>query len=1605
MKSLIRSLAVTAFCLAGVALRAQMREVYVDNLQTNNNIYQISFLSPTDGFVAFANWVGYTTDSGRTFSKKYITLSNVNFNGYNVNLTFGFGIGGVKALSRDTVLVYGNYGFVPSILYSVDGGNSYTLIYQSQLNSQQLTRGVMNMVFPENSDIGYAVEADRIIKTTNRGKTWFAVLNSPNGFFNFAEGVDDRTVFAFSDNKLLKTTDGGSSWQQLSLPGLTLNYASFISAARGWINMQDNGGVYYTKDGGSTWQLKTIPDLTSIYTNKMHFVNDSTGYATGGLYTINKTTDSGKTWQPLPRDNTYSYLGYTHTDLFFLSVSQFWAGGGQGFLELTTNGGGQPLPRAYFKIDTTGEWFAHTVKLVNYSKTGFQYKWFRNDTLFSTTYDATYTRDIYRARDSIMLIVTDGQYSDTLSAYQNFTAAVRTTPPVIGSFSPVAAGAGGILTLKGIHFTGTTAVTVGGQAASSFSVVSDSVMTVMVGSGASGDITVTNGFGTASLAGFVYTTQLSILSFSPAAAQVGATLTITGTNFDPIASNDIVYVGGILTPVITSSSGSLTVKVPAGVSIMPVTVTTGGLTASSGQPFQYASPDPDSLSVNAFPSEINVNVPVNMGGMVVADFDGDGKADIATNDRDPNTGALLTLFNTSTPDSISYRVQPAGTSSGAIGGINSLQVGDIDGDGKPDAVVLDGAGFGIYKNISTPGNMSFAPMVDVSWGYATAGDQFAMADLDGDGKPDLVSATTFTNKVYRNISANGVFSFQNLPDYTIPSYLGSYIHGICTLMEVDGDGKPDAVVVTVNGIYVFLNTSLPGTISFARGVYFPVTTGLPTPGPFTSGDLDGDGKAEFIMGAQGSTVAILRNLSTPGNANFATSTTLAVSTPYSTYQMKTGDINGDGKAELVIAAYMPGLNQADDPQVFLWENKSVTGNIAFGPQITLAYDNIGHYDYSVSLADFNGDGKLDIGVAALQKIPALAIILNQSTTSVKLCAGSNLTLNPARTGASYEWRLKANGNFVPVSNDAHYSDVNSAALLLHDVPPSWTGNLYECWVDGKADKVFKLVVDTAVVPSVAIVSADSVVCTGQAAHFRAQSINGGTAPVYQWQINGVNMPGSDSLFSPGNLQDKDSITVRLTSNAACVSPDDTVSVAKYVTVKPNVPVSVYITATDTTICTGTPVIFAARAVNQGSHPSYNWLKNGVSTGSRDSIYLNNSVANGDVITVVLRSGEDCAIPATDTSQPISMVVHQAVIPSVAIVYGDSVVCAGQAGNFRAQSTNGGDVPVYQWQVNGVDMPGSGSVFAPGNLKDKDSVTVRLTSNAVCASTNEAVSAAKYVKVKPIVPVSVFVVPTATTICDGATVAFAARGVNQGSQPTYNWRKNGISTGPNDSLYLDNSIANGDLITVVLTSSETCAVPASDTSQPISMVVNPSAVPDVVIAGITNITAGQSSTAKTTIKNGGLHPSFQWQDSTRVSNWRDIVNAKDSLLVYVPANTGDRVRCILKSDGSCVARNTDTSNVLTFALTHNLVIPGDSSGVRYFPNPVRNLLTLDGLKASDRYTSVEILNIQGDRTIRVSNIDGQTKVEIITQGLSKGLYVLKLNKKSGGGPHFSFLKID
>ncbi len=169
--------------------------------------------------------------------------------------------------------------------------------------------------------------------------------------------------------------------------------------------------------------------------------------------------------------------------------------------------------------------------------------------------------------------------------------------------------------------------------------------------------------------------------------------------------------------------------------------------------------------------------------------------------------------------------------------------------------------------------------------------------------------------------------------------------------DLDGDGHADLAVVNSNGntVSVFRNTSTGlGSISYAAKEDFATGAG---PYSVSIGDLDNDGKADLAVA--NSSVSVLRNTSTgSGDISFATKIDYTIES--SSYSISIGDFDNDGKADLAAANTSNG-------SVSVYRNTSTgAGSISFAAKsdFTTGTDPI-----SVSVGDFDTDGKLDLAVA------------------------------------------------------------------------------------------------------------------------------------------------------------------------------------------------------------------------------------------------------------------------------------------------------------------------------------------------------------------------------------------------------------------------------------------------------------------------------------------------------------------------------------------------------------------------------------------------------------------------------------------------------------------
>ncbi|MDD5139086.1 MAG: FG-GAP-like repeat-containing protein [Verrucomicrobiales bacterium] len=530
-----------------------------------------------------------------------------------------------------------------------------------------------------------------------------------------------------------------------------------------------------------------------------------------------------------------------------------------------------------------------------------------------------------------------------------------------------------------------------------------------------------------------------ITAFSPASATNGVSITLTGTNFSPVAANNTVYFGAVQAAVTDASVTNLTVVMPTGATFVPITVTVNGLTAYANQPF-------------------------------LPTFSGSGMIDSSS------LAARLDL--------------PAGTGPGKV------VIADLDGDGKPDLAIADSsiAKISIYRNISTSGSLtagSFASRVVLPLLLPSSGSSpftIAAADVDGDGRLDLIALNADNNvvSILRNIGSPGSLTTNSFAA-RIDLPAGTFLRGLA-VQDLNGDGKPEIVTASQTspgGVSIFQNTSTIGNIAFAARVNFVTGNGSAS---VAIGDLDGDSKPDLVVGNYyGNTLSVFRNLGT-GNSITTNSFASGVDFPAlaTCFSIAIGDMDGDGKLDLLIGG-------AQNSQAFsVYRNTSSVGSIttsSFAARVDFAAPG---WVNTLTLADLDGDGKLDIALAT--QLPSVFSIFK------------NVSVPGSFTPTSLMARVDYSAGYNPVGI--------SVGDLDGDGRPDITfGNFYDATIS-----IYRNLVPFATAPSITSQPTNQTVTVGGVANFNVTAT--GTAPlIYQWKFNGTNIIGAtNDTLTLSNVQ-------------------------------------------------------------------------------------------------------------------------------------------------------------------------------------------------------------------------------------------------------------------------------------------------------------------------------------------------------------------------------------------------------------------------------------------------------------------------------------------------------
>ena len=315
----------------------------------------------------------------------------------------------------------------------------------------------------------------------------------------------------------------------------------------------------------------------------------------------------------------------------------------------------------------------------------------------------------------------------------------------------------------------------------------------------------------------------------------------------------------------------------------------------------------------------------------IGDFDQNGRADVMA------LSGLGNRLNLWLADG-DGRLGGARSYASALPTAAWLEGADFDGDG--DFEVVTGSTSSEQLSImGGDGVLEVEMLMDIGFDIY----QMKAADLDADGRPDLVVGVTGGLRLLRNVSEPGTYAFEVLPVNSSTIASGSYPFGI-EVVDYNGDGELDIVFCDYTGgdLHFVPGTATP--FEFGPEVVMNVGGG---PVDVASADFTGDGLQDLAVSRiNQSDVAILRN---EGGSDFVQ--VLAVPVGVSPNYLITSDFNRDGRADLVVSNASSG-----------------TVSVLFGGESSFtATDYLAGSSPTALLADdLTGDGIEDILVASLQ---------------------------------------------------------------------------------------------------------------------------------------------------------------------------------------------------------------------------------------------------------------------------------------------------------------------------------------------------------------------------------------------------------------------------------------------------------------------------------------------------------------------------------------------------------------------------------------------------------------------------------------------------------------
>ncbi|HLP51141.1 MAG TPA: T9SS type A sorting domain-containing protein [Chitinophagales bacterium] len=335
------------------------------------------------------------------------------------------------------------------------------------------------------------------------------------------------------------------------------------------------------------------------------------------------------------------------------------------------------------------------------------------------------------------------------------------------------------------------------------------------------------------------------------------------------------------------------------------------------------------------------------------------------------------------------------------------------------------------------------------------------------------------------------------------------------------------------------------------------------------------------------------------------------------------------------------------------------------------------------------------------------------------------------------------------------------------------------------------------------------------------------------------------------------------------------------------------------------------------------------------------------------------------------------------------VCSGATVTLAPQVANGQTPYTYAWSSTGNALSCNNCAAPTATITQNSTYTVTVTDN-----TNATATASVTYTVTTAVTPGV-TIAGGTGACSGDALSFTATGTNGGPNATYQWLVNGAAAGTGTNL-TSTTLAHGDIVKAVLTSSLGCVTAATDTSNAITV-----AYTNAIIGQPATVTTPAGTNAQFTVVASNVNSTYQWELNTG-TGFAGLSNAGPYSGVFTSTLTVSNVnsnfnnytfRCVVTASGC-----QDTTNTAALLVGPNGIGETVISKIAVYPNPAKNDISFS---IEEEVTAIEIYQLQGAFVKKVTPAAQNGAIRIDISDLSSGMYFVQV--KAGKTYRGAFVK--